>query len=260
MTPVPLPDFTVPSVDFGTAPQFALTRAQRGSQPTTVHPGLPEPAQTSVESWNPLLTPLTSIFRHRSCEFSIAESAPLLFTFGQRLVNSLQALGELRPACPPVPRWLLIGYQNCPFWQGAVRRRGSVPGLDRVPASRSYPFVWRWWVSAWSLWLAAGRWPSTAAHHPTPGFPSSGGVSESWAGNPRGWAGLGWARADWRAEPGQRGPPDPDRGDRGDRGGATVSRWSLTGSRSSGLGEGLTEMGRPANRPLHPSVPGLVAR
>jgi len=44
-----------------------------------------------------------------------------------------------------------------------------------------------------------------------------------WESAELGRVGQGWARADGRAEPGQRGPPDPDRGDRGDQAGATGS-------------------------------------
>lgn len=71
--------------------------------------------------------------------------------------------------------------------------------------------------------------------------------------------GRGRTPTDWRTEPGQRGPRDPDWGPRGP-GRGHRSRRLLTGSGSSGLGKGLRERGRPAERPLQFRVLGLVAR
>uniref|UniRef100_A0A8C0JWC0 Dynein light chain roadblock-type 1 n=1 Tax=Canis lupus dingo TaxID=286419 RepID=A0A8C0JWC0_CANLU len=84
---------------------------------TAVHPELPEPAQTSAESRNPLLTPLTSIFPpgvgnfpylKRSSAFHF-RTAPGKFPTSPR---------EAKPRLPARSHyWLLIGYQSCPFRQ-----------------------------------------------------------------------------------------------------------------------------------------------
>lgn len=99
---------------------------------------------------------------------------------------------------------------------------------------------------------ACGWWPpaSTVPHCPALGLPFSGGVSERQAGNPQGWASAGLGGA---------GPELTEGRNRGSAGLQTRTEELRRGHRillpldrkqeSSGLGEGLTEIRRPAHSP-----------
>lgn len=153
------PKFTSSSVHFASAPHFASIWAQRGLSNTP---------------WKPLSTPRTGIFSARRQLGTLYSGTPLLFTSdvaGQIPHNPWA--NWLGSTCPAASRWFLIGYWSCPFWQGALRRRGKALGLCRVPATRSSLIGSRWWVFARFSGLAAGRCqgrlptPLCLTFHPT---------------------------------------------------------------------------------------------
>lgn len=97
------------------------------------------------------------------------------------------------------------------------------------------------------LWLVAGRPPHSlrlAFHPPGASLRAELGTRGFGPELRRGWnaSGVGLQTG---TEGTQAGPGDPG---------------PLTGSRSSGPDCALTEMGRPARRPVHRSTLGLVAR